>query len=221
MGSYTSTLIQGECQDIECKQCSKFWCSSYRSAEKCTHYFLLCTGCYFWGYYVWGDDFDPVYHRYVKRTGAPIYPVRDCWSISSNEFLRLNEIHQLEDEDENMGTGDVELPSNKDLTLDNLMFQYRPGAPAVLKGIRLIIPEGKVTAIVGDSGRGKSTLLKLILRLYKPSYGQILIGGMNVNNLSLRQWRDRFGVVMQDGKIFNDTILNNIVLDEIQSTTSA
>lgn len=79
-----------------------------------------------------------------------------------------------------------------------------------------MIPEGKVTAIVGDSGSGKSTLLKLILRLYKPSYGQILIGDMNVNNISLRQWRDHCGAVMQDGKIFNDTILNNIVLDDEQ-----
>ncbi|MFN8406114.1 MAG: peptidase domain-containing ABC transporter [Sphingobacteriaceae bacterium] len=129
-------------------------------------------------------------------------------------FLRLNEIHQLEDEEENMGMGSIELPSNKDLFLDNIVFQYSPNAPAVLKEIHLIIPEGKVTAIVGDSGSGKSTLLKVILRLYKPSYGQLLIGGMNVNNISLRQWRDRCGAVMQDGKMFNDTILNNIVLDD-------
>lgn len=129
-------------------------------------------------------------------------------------FMRLNEIHQLEDEDENMGTGSVELPSNKDLILDNVVFQYTPNGAAVLKGVRLVIPEGKVTAIVGDSGSGKSTLLKLILRFYKPSYGQIMIGGMNVNNISLRQWRDRCGAVMQDGKMFNDTILNNIVLDD-------
>ena len=129
-------------------------------------------------------------------------------------FLRLNEIHQLADEDENMGSGSVELPTNKDLILDNVVFQYTPNGVPVLKGVRLVIPEGKVTAIVGDSGSGKSTLLKLILRLYKPSYGQIMIGGMNVNNISLRQWRDRCGAVMQDGKMFNDTILNNIVLDD-------
>lgn len=77
-----------------------------------------------------------------------------------------------------------------------------------------MIPEGKVTAIVGDSGSGKSTLLKLLLRLYKPSYGDIMIGSMNINNISLKQWRDKCGAVMQDGKIFNDTILNNVVLDD-------
>jgi len=84
----------------------------------------------------------------------------------------------------------------------------------VLQNVSLIIPEGKITAIVGNSGSGKSTLLKLILRLYKPSYGEIMIGNMNINNIGLKQWREKCGTVMQDGKIFNDTILNNIVLDD-------
>ena len=134
--------------------------------------------------------------------------------VARTSFLRLNEIHQLMDEDENMGDVPVELPQSKDLIINNVVFQYRPGAPHILKGVRLLVPEGKVTAIVGDSGSGKSTLLKMILRFYKPSHGQILLGGMDINNISLRQWRDRCGAVMQDGKIFNDTILNNIVLDD-------
>lgn len=129
-------------------------------------------------------------------------------------FLRLNEIHQLKDENEDVGTNNVELPENKSLIVNNVSFQYSPNAQVVLKGVRLIIPEGKVTAIVGDSGSGKSTLLKLLLRLYKPSYGEIMIGNMNINNISLKQWRDKCGAVMQDGKIFNDTILNNVVLED-------
>lgn len=127
-------------------------------------------------------------------------------------FLRLNEIHQLNGEHDEVGSNNVELPDNKSLIVNNVVFQYTPNSNPVLKGIRLTIPEGKVTAIVGDSGSGKSTLLKLLLRLYKPSYGDILVGSMNVNNISLKQWRDKCGAVMQDGKIFNDTILNNIIL---------
>lgn len=129
-------------------------------------------------------------------------------------FLRLNEIHQMDDEHDNVGQNNIQLPDNKTLTIDNVSFQYAPHGKIVLQGVRLVIPEGKVTAIVGDSGSGKSTLLKLLLRLYKPSYGDIRIGDMNINNISLRQWRDKCGAVMQDGKIFNDTILNNIVLDD-------
>lgn len=129
-------------------------------------------------------------------------------------FLRLNEIHQLKDEHESVGFNPIELPENKSLTLRNVSFQYSINGNLVLKNISLIIPEKRVTAIVGDSGSGKSTLLKLILRLYKPAYGEILIGNMNVNNISLKQWREKCGAVMQDGTIFNDTILNNIVLDD-------
>jgi ATP-binding cassette subfamily B protein len=129
-------------------------------------------------------------------------------------FLRLNEVHELQDEDEDTGTNDIQLLKNKDLLLNNIAFQYSRTSPFVLKGINIIIPEGKVTAIVGDSGSGKSTLLKLLLRLYKPTYGEIIIGDMNINNIGLKQWRDKVGVVMQDGKIFNDSILNNIVLDD-------
>jgi ATP-binding cassette subfamily B protein len=129
-------------------------------------------------------------------------------------FQRLNEIHQLDDEHDDVGQNNIELPDNKSLIINNVAFQYTPNGQIILQGIRLVIPEGKVTALVGDSGSGKSTLLKLLLRLYKPSYGEIRIGEMNINNVSLRQWRDKCGAVMQDGKIFNDTILNNIVLDD-------
>ena len=130
-------------------------------------------------------------------------------------FLRMNEIRLLEDEDELLSVGTTTiLPEDKSLILNNVMFQYAPHLPMVLKNIHLIIPENKVTAIVGSSGCGKSTLLKLLVRLYKPSYGTVNMGGMNVTALNLHTWREMCGVVMQDGKIFNDTIKNNIVLDD-------
>ncbi|WP_312748039.1 peptidase domain-containing ABC transporter [Sphingobacterium multivorum] len=129
-------------------------------------------------------------------------------------FLRLNEIQTLKEEDDDTGNNDLELALGRDIIVKNVSFQYTQISPVILRNINLIIPEGKVTAVVGDSGSGKSTLLKLLLRLYKPSYGDILIGGMNINNIGMRQWRDKCGAVMQDGKIFNDTILNNIILDD-------
>ena len=130
-------------------------------------------------------------------------------------FLRMNEIRQLDDEDELLSVGSTTiLPENKSLILKNVMFQYAAHLPMVLTNINLRIPENKVTAIVGSSGCGKSTLLKLLIRLYKPSYGTVNMGGMNVTALNLRKWREMCGVVMQDGKMFSDTIKNNIVLDD-------
>lgn len=133
-------------------------------------------------------------------------------------FYRINEIHRLQNEDD-CGRGGtvrnaIELPADKNLVLKNVSYQYSVHAPLVLKNISVVIPEGRVTAIVGDSGCGKSTLLKLLLRLYNPSYGDICIGHLNIDNIGLRYWRDKCGSVMQDGKLFNDTILNNIVLNE-------
>lgn len=130
-------------------------------------------------------------------------------------FLRMNEIRQLEDEDELLSVGSTTiLPEDRSLILKNVMFQYASHLPLVLKNINMYIPENKVTAIVGSSGCGKSTLLKLLVRLYKPTYGTVNMGGMNVTALNLRKWREMCGVVMQDGKMFSDTIKNNIVLDD-------
>lgn len=130
-------------------------------------------------------------------------------------FLRMNEIRQLEDEDELLSVGSATMiPENKTITLENVHFQYALNSPLILRNIYLQITEKRVTAIVGGSGSGKSTLLKLLVRLYMPSHGEIKMGGMNVSSINLRQWRSMCGVVMQDGKIFSDTILNNIVLDD-------
>jgi ATP-binding cassette subfamily B protein len=131
-------------------------------------------------------------------------------------FMRINEIHQLRDEEDvtSVISNNMKLPAHKSLVVKNLSFQYANHAPLVLKNIFLTIPEGKVTAIVGDSGCGKSTLMKLLLRLYLPSFGEICIGDMNINNITLRQWRSKCGSVMQEGKVFSDTIQNNIVLGD-------
>lgn len=128
-------------------------------------------------------------------------------------FLRMNEIRELNNEEEDVHNNNI-LPENRNIVVQNVHFQYSQNLPMALQRINLVIPQNKITAFVGGSGSGKSTLLKLILRLYKPSYGEIKMGGMNVENISLRQWRDMCGVVMQDGKIFSDTVLNNIVMGD-------
>lgn len=129
-------------------------------------------------------------------------------------FLRLNEIHELENEEESDINNNIKLPEDKSLFLRNVSFQYSRNGDYILSNISLMIPEGKVTAIVGDSGSGKTTLLKLILRLYNPTHGELSMGNLNIKNINLKQWRESCGAVMQDGKIFSDTIQNNIVLDD-------
>ncbi|MBK0378902.1 peptidase domain-containing ABC transporter [Mucilaginibacter segetis] len=124
---------------------------------------------------------------------------------------RLNEIHQMDDEEPVDKEYNHTLPKNLSLSLNNLTFRY-PGAgnEPVLQNIDLLIPEGKTTAIVGMSGSGKTTILKLLLRFYEPEKGDIKIGSQSLNNISFKTWRGHCGVVMQDGFIFSESIERNI-----------
>lgn len=128
---------------------------------------------------------------------------------------RLNEIHGKEDEEPSEKFFTHELPANKDISIQKLQFTY-PGAgnEPVLKDIDLMIPEGKITALVGMSGSGKTTLLKLILKFYTPDKGEIRIGGRHFQSISPRTWRSHCGVVMQEGFIFSDSIASNIAVGE-------
>jgi ATP-binding cassette subfamily B protein len=134
---------------------------------------------------------------------------------------RLNEIHQMEDEEPLDKVLLKELPMNKSINIQGLNFTY-PGAgnEPVLKGINLDIPEGKTTAIVGMSGSGKTTILKLLLRFYTPEKGEIKIGATYIDQIGYRYWRGQCGIVMQDGFIFSDSIARNIaVADEVPNMT--
>lgn len=124
---------------------------------------------------------------------------------------RLQEIHGKENE-ENPDDDKVTIfPEDRTITLDNVSFQYEgPHSEPVLKDLSMVIPEGKVTAIVGTSGSGKTTLLKLLLKFYAPVTGKINVSSIDLENFSAKVWRQQCGVVMQDGFIFSDTIASNI-----------
>ncbi len=128
---------------------------------------------------------------------------------------RLGEIHNQEDE-ENLEDEKVAiLPQNKSIRMNNIEFQYdKPHGEMVLKDVSLIIPENKITAIVGTSGSGKTTLVKLLLGFYEVNTGEILIGENKLENFSQAWWRGQIGAVMQEGFIFNDTIAKNIAVGQ-------
>lgn len=129
---------------------------------------------------------------------------------------RLNEIYQMDDEERPDKEWNDTLPAQKDISIEQLSFRY-PGTGnlPVLRNIDLKIPQGKTTAIVGMSGSGKTTILKLLLRFYQPDKGEINIGTEPLNSISYKAWREECGVVMQDGFIFSDTIERNIAVGEI------
>ncbi len=128
---------------------------------------------------------------------------------------RLGEIHQRDDEEQDVFSKINVLPENRSLSIKQLTFQYEgPHSPKVLKKINLEIPAEKTTAIVGVSGSGKTTLLKMLLGFYKPVEGEVKVGETRLDNILQSLWRNKCGVVMQDGFIFSDSIIKNIAVGE-------
>lgn len=127
---------------------------------------------------------------------------------------RLSEIHnKVDEEPEGIDTSKF-IPKNHSIILEKVNFRYPSMTDNVLSDLDLVIPDKKITAIVGSSGSGKTTLMKILLRFYEPINGTIKIDNSDLNSISQRTWRDHCGSVMQEGFIFSDTIANNIALGE-------
>lgn len=130
---------------------------------------------------------------------------------------RLNEVHGKTDEEQEVASKLTFLPEKRELKVQNVSFSY-DGADRdyVLNNISLLIPEHKVTAIVGASGSGKTTLVKLLLGFYLPNKGIIKVSDTPLQSINPHLWRAKTGAVMQDGFIFSETIAQNIAVGEEQ-----
>jgi ATP-binding cassette subfamily B protein len=128
---------------------------------------------------------------------------------------RLNEIHNKEDEEQMIENKANILPENKNIRLENIYFNYEgANRDYVLENVSLNIPQNKLTAIVGASGSGKTTIIKLLLGFYPPLKGKIKLDNTNLQEINPHLWRRKTGAVLQDGFIFSDTIANNIAVGE-------
>lgn len=103
-----------------------------------------------------------------------------------------------------------------DLEFNNVSFSY--GNEEVLKNISFCAKQGEVTALVGYSGAGKSTIGTLIPRFYDPSEGSIKIGGVNIKNIPINALMDKIAFVFQDSDLITDTVFNNVAMAKTGST---
>lgn len=128
---------------------------------------------------------------------------------------RLNEINNKEEEIVSVDDKINTLPEDKTIKLENVCFSY-DGAERdyVLENLNLTIPQNKVTAIVGASGSGKTTVIKLLLGFYNPVKGDIKVGRHSLKDINPHLWRQNTGIVMQEGFLFSDSIANNIAISE-------
>lgn len=132
----------------------------------------------------------------------------------SSFFPSLNLIHTLiyEEKSQEDRSQRLELDELKhDVVLKDITFSYGDGKP-VLPNLNLTIQKGKITAIVGPSGIGKSTIADLILRLFEPQKGKILVNGQEISQFDLFSWRSKIGYVSQEPFIFNTSVKQNILI---------
>ena len=101
--------------------------------------------------------------------------------------------------------------SKGDVVFDHVQFSYRSGEP-VLQDLNLVAQAGKVTALVGHSGGGKSTIISLLQRLYEVNAGSITVDGTSIHSVSRRSLRSQIAVVSQDPFLFKGTIYENIAI---------
>ncbi|WP_400262939.1 peptidase domain-containing ABC transporter [Sphingobacterium sp. SG20118] len=128
---------------------------------------------------------------------------------------RLNEIYETEEEENIQKDYLTQLPDNKTIEIRNLTFRYfGAGNEPIFTKLNLTFPEGKTTAIVGTSGSGKTTIIKLLLRYYNPEEGEVLIGGKKLDQIDFGLWRDSCGSVLQENYVYADTIERNIAVND-------
>ncbi|MBD0331820.1 MAG: peptidase domain-containing ABC transporter [Chitinophagaceae bacterium] len=151
----------------------------------------------------------------IGQLSSPLEQLHELvtsWQDAKIGMERIGDVMKQRDEDPEDQQFAEKIPDKGDIVLQNVTFGYGQQCEPVLKNISFRIPAGKITAIVGSSGSGKTTLMKLLLRFYDPSHGSVSLSDYNFRDLHHGMWREKCGVVMQDGQLFSGTIADNIAM---------
>jgi ATP-binding cassette subfamily B protein/subfamily B ATP-binding cassette protein MsbA len=149
----------------------------------------------------------------LQRFNIRLQGVTGALTGFANNYGNLGRFQEILDrrDKEFAHLGEVEFTGlETDICFAGVGLRYLADQGEVLRDIDLVLPRGKVTALVGQSGAGKSSLADLLVGLYEPSRGQILVNGRDLRQYDVTSWRRRLGVVSQDTFLFNAPILDNI-----------
>lgn len=109
-------------------------------------------------------------------------------------------------------------PIRGDVTFENVSFHYPDDSALVLRNIHLHVPAGSTVALVGETGAGKTTLVKLLSRFMDPTEGRVLVDGFDLKTVTQKSLRTQMGVVLQDPFLFNGTVKENILFGRLDAT---
>jgi len=156
----------------------------------------------------------------TQRLLWPLTELGDTFDLYQRAMASFNRIFSLKNESSEIGNGDVEFSKleNK-IELNNVSFSYVDNFN-VLNNVDLTINAGQTTAIVGSTGSGKSTLIKLLLRLYEINNGSISYDSNNLKDIELSSLREKIGLVSQDVFLFEGNVIENIAYGDLNASES-
>jgi ATP-binding cassette subfamily B protein len=142
----------------------------------------------------------------------PINQLSNLFNTVQSAGAGLHKLYELLDTPPDIGErrNAVDLPSEGEVEVDHVSFRYTADGPLVLDDVSMTIGVGERLALVGPTGAGKSTLAKLVARLYDPVAGSVRLGGIDLRDATLTSLRRRICVVPQEGFLFNGTIRDNV-----------
>lgn len=150
----------------------------------------------------------------------PVQQLSQLYNTLQSAAAALHKLFGILDAEPDVAeaTDPVPLPSTGDLVVDHVTFAYAGGAKPALDDVSLTLTAGTRLALVGPTGAGKSTLAKLMARLYDPSSGKVTFGGVDVRRASMTDLRDRIVVIPQEGFLFGGTIRDNLLIARPDAT---
>ena len=156
----------------------------------------------------------------TQRLLWPLTELGDTFDLYQRAMASFNRIFSLKNESSEIGSGDKEFKDLKNkIELNDVSFSYVDNFN-VLNNVDLTINAGQTTAIVGSTGSGKSTLIKLLLRLYEINNGSISYDSNDLKDIELSSLREKIGLVSQDVFLFEGTVIDNIAYGDLNASES-
>jgi ATP-binding cassette, subfamily B, bacterial HlyB/CyaB len=150
-----------------------------------------------------------------QRVAAPVLRLAQLWQDFQQVGISMGRLGDILNTRTELPQSRQALPAVKgEISFQNIRFRYRPDGPTILNDVSLDIRAGEVIGIVGRSGSGKSTLTKLLQRLYIPEHGRVRIDGIDLALADPAWLRRQIGVVLQENRLFNRSIRENIAVTD-------
>ena len=158
---------------------------------------------------------------YARQFTRPINEIANQYAQIQTAIAGAERVFGVMDEPSEVNLGTL-YPDNirGEIELKNVVFSYVPGEP-VLKGLNLTVKPGQKIAIVGATGAGKTTIVNLLTRFYDINSGEILLDGMNIQDIERNTLRKNIAIVLQDTVLFSDTIAYNIRYGKLDASEEA